>query len=66
MPARKLTDRQVELIRELRAAGVNQTTLAQRFGVSQPLICNIANGKRRRTCGGPVGGEKQYVRRGKA
>lgn len=63
MPPRKLTDQQVELIRELRAAGYNQLALAELFGVSQSLIANIANGKRRLTAGGPIGGERQYVKR---
>jgi hypothetical protein len=42
----KLSTQAVRQIRTIYEAGeANQRQLAQMFGVSQPLICNIVNGK---------------------
>lgn len=41
----KLTNEQVQQIRELRAAGVPQSAVAQRFGVRQPTISYIDSGR---------------------
>lgn len=54
MPRKRLSDDDVRSIRNLRAAGKSQYVLAKEFGVSQPLICAIVNGHRRRDAGGPI------------
>ena len=41
----KLTEEQVAKIRELRAAGVGPTILAERFGVGRTMIWKIVAGK---------------------
>lgn len=44
-PPRKLTDLEVEQIRQLNEAGVTQRELAQRFGIAQGTISRNLNGK---------------------
>jgi len=46
-PSAKLTDRQADEIRVRRAAGEPLKILAAEFGVREPAISRIANGKRR-------------------
>lgn len=53
-PNKKLSDEQVVVIRERRAAGATGADLAQQFGVSQALINEIVRGHRRVTVGGPI------------
>jgi hypothetical protein len=47
--AAKLTDDQVTAIKASAAAGLSQRTLAAMFGVSQPHVSDIVNGRRRRS-----------------
>lgn len=42
----KLTDSDIGKIQHLLRAGYSQSTIAAQFGVTQPTISNIANGKR--------------------
>ena len=44
----KLTSKQVEEVRTKISSGYTQTAVAKEYGVSQPLISVIVNGKRRR------------------
>lgn len=45
MAGAKLTDEQVVAIRSLAAQGIQQEVIAQRFGITQPTVGNIASGK---------------------
>jgi DNA invertase Pin-like site-specific DNA recombinase len=49
----KLTDRDVELIRRLRADGMRYRDLAEKFGVGKTTIQDILTGRSR--CQTPVG-----------
>jgi hypothetical protein len=42
----KLTLTQVEMICALSTLGVSQQEIARRFGISQPHVCDIVNGKK--------------------
>lgn len=52
----KLSDSQVRELRERLCAGeMTQTTAAEQYGVSKQLVNDIARGRVRRRCGGPLG-----------
>lgn len=46
-PRSKLTEAQVKKIKELCASGARQRDVAEQFGVGQPQVSMIVNGKRR-------------------
>ena len=46
-PPRKLSDQAVMEIRRLLAAGVEQSVIAQRFGVHRSWVCRIGKGRAR-------------------
>lgn len=60
---RVLTDAEVRLIRERRAAGASQDDLAAQYGVSASMVSQIVNGKKRAAAGGPVAIARSYNRR---
>jgi hypothetical protein len=62
-PTPKITDDQVRLIRERRAAGAAQQDLAQQYGVSDAYISTIVNGKVRAAAGGPIATSRRYHRK---
>lgn len=62
--ARKMTDADVVLIRERRAAGARQKDLAEQFGITDGLVSMIVRGVRWPESGGPIESERAY-RRGK-
>lgn len=58
----KLTDEQIVLIRERRAAGARQKDLAEQFGVTDGLISMIVRGLRWPNVEGPIQTERKYNR----
>lgn len=60
----KLTDQQIILIRERRAAGARQQDLADQFGVSDGAISMIVRGIRWAAVGGPIETERKYTHGG--
>ena len=57
----KIDDATVRSIREQYRSGVSQGTLTQQFGIRQPNISAIINGKRWKDAGGPIHqGKRQY------
>lgn len=62
-PAYRLTDDEVLLMRERRAAGAAQQDLAAQFGVSQGHVSMIVSGQRRAEVGGPLTPKRPYHRR---
>lgn len=61
-PQTRLTDADVRLLRERRAAGAAQIDLAEQFGISQGLVSMIINGHRRIEAGGPIATRRNYKR----
>jgi hypothetical protein len=62
-PATVLSDEQVRIIRERRAAGAPQQDLADQYGVSDGLISMIVRGLKRADTGGPIATQRMYIRR---
>ena len=58
----KLSDDQVVIIRERRAAGARQKDLAEQFGISESQVSMIVRGKRWSTVGGRIEIERKYIR----
>ena len=59
--ARKVTDEDVVLIRERRAAGARQSDLAEQFGITDGAVSMIVRGLRWPDAGGPIERERRYV-----
>lgn len=53
-PLQKLTDRQVETIRNRRASGVRVADLAEAYNVTPGMISQICLGHKRRNAPGPI------------
>ena len=53
-PAAKLTEADVEQIRQDAAAGAKQSDLADAYGISQGLVSGIVNGRRWKHADGPI------------
>jgi hypothetical protein len=53
-PAAKLTDPQIVEIRQAYAHGAKQVEIAAEYGITQPLVSLIVNGKRWTHVGGPI------------
>jgi DNA-binding XRE family transcriptional regulator len=64
MSLRKLSDKDVQLIRYRRARGANQQDLAEEFSCAQSTICAIVTGRRYPRAGGPIMRPRMYSRRG--
>jgi len=58
----KLTPEIVRVIRERRALGAQQQTLADQYGVTNGLISQIVRGLRWKSAPGPIETERKYVR----
>lgn len=57
-----LTDADVVLIRERRAAGARQIDLAEQFGLTDGAVSMIVRGIRWPNAGGPIQTERKYIR----
>ena len=57
-----LTEQDVVLIRERRAAGARQIDLAEQFGLTDGAISMIVRGARWPHAGGPIQTEREYIR----
>lgn len=63
MSLRKLSDKDIQLIRWRRSRGANQQDLADEFGCAQSTICAIVTGRRYQKLGGPIMRPRMYSRR---
>jgi predicted DNA-binding protein (UPF0251 family) len=53
-PAAKLTEADVEQIRQDAAHGMTQRAIADAYGISQGLVSGIVNGRRWKHADGPI------------
>ena len=60
--ATKITDSQVVLMRQRRAAGARQKDLAEQFGITDGQVSMIVRGIRRASAGGPIESRRKYIR----
>lgn len=59
----RLSNDEVRLVRERRAAGASQQDLADQFGVSVAWVSGVVNGTRRPEAGGPIATKRNYHRK---
>ena len=59
---RTVTEQDVVLIRERRAAGARQIDLAEQFGLTEGAVSMIVRGVRWPHAGGPIQTERKYIR----
>lgn len=62
-PNLKLTENEVRLMRERRASGAPQKSLALDFGVSEAYVSAIVRGLKWRDAGGPIQKKNEYYRK---